>query len=142
MKFRVLVTGSRGWEDVVHVHGVLDAAVQSLADAGYDGLTVVHGAAKGLDEMAADWARIRGGWGWPVEAEPHPADWKKYGRRAGFVRNQHMVDLGADVCFAWILNGSRGATMCADLAEQAGIHVERFMVRTDAAVLPDAPDGA
>lgn len=140
MRFRVLVTGSRGWQDVAHIHGVLDAQCQAAHAAGYDGLTLVHGAARGLDEMAGAWARIRAGWGWPVVEEAHPADWKRHNRAAGFKRNSHMVSLGAEVCFAWILNGSRGATQCADLAEKAGIHVERFAVRTDAAILPD-PDG-
>lgn len=143
MRFRVLVTGSRGWQDVAHVHGVLDAQCRAASTAGYDGLTVVHGAAKGLDSMVAGWANIRERRGWPVSAEAHPADWARWKKAAGFKRNSRMVELGADVCYAWILNGSRGATACADLAEKFGIHVERFQVRTDAALLPDAPpDGA
>lgn len=136
--FRVLVTGSRTWTDVEHVHGALNALGASSAKAGFDGLTVVHGAARGLDTIAAKWAWDRQRTGWPVTAEAHPADWKKYGRRAGFVRNNHMVSLGADGCFAWILDGSRGATQCADLAEDAGIAVVRFARRTDAAILPDS----
>ena len=136
MRFRVLTTGSRGWQDVEHVHAVLDAQCGAAAAAGYDGVTVVHGRAGGLDALVQRWAMRRQQTGWPVVVEAHPADWRKHGRRAGFVRNSHMVSLGADVCYAWILNGSAGATMCADLAEAAGIHVERFAVRT-AEPMPD-----
>ena len=138
---RILVTGSRGWEDVDAIRTVLDEITKQAVAAGDEAVTVVHGCAKGADMIADEWAREKGRL-WPIWAERHPADWKKYGRRAGFVRNQKMVNLGADVCVAFIKDGSRGATQCADLAEDHSIRTERFMVRTDAAVLPDVPDGA
>lgn len=57
--------------------------------------------------------------GWTIEL--HPADWDKHGKRAGFLRNKEMVDLGADAVLAFIRNNSKGATMTLDLARKAGL---------------------
>lgn len=104
---RILITGSRDWTDRwVIWNALLDHAEWSDV--------LVHGAAPGADSMAEAM------WG---NTEAHPADWTRYGKRAGYVRNQEMVDAGADVCLAFIKDNSRGASMCAALAEKAGIPV-------------------
>mgnify|MGYP001605677901 CR=1 FL=1 len=144
--FRCLVTGSRDWLDEGVVYAALDAMWTGAIGGDYAGLIVVHGAAKGADRMAYRWYRSRARQGWAVAQEPHAADWAKHGRRAGIVRNQAMVRLGADVTLAFIApcadpkckrakpHGSHRTTHCADLAERSGIHVERF--RPIRAVVP------
>lgn len=113
---RILVTGSRDWTNWNALNeALLDAAGQS-----HD-IVVIHGTARGADTMADRWA-IRQG----VQVERYPADWERLGKRAGYYRNAEMVARGADICLAFIRKGSRGATMCADLAEKAGIPTRRF----------------
>lgn len=139
---RVLVTGSRSWGDIDAVHTALDALAQSAAQSGYSGLTVVHGGAKGADTTAGLWVVDRKRRGWRVTAEPHPvsgADWREHGNLAGHRRNARMVDLGADVCLAFINpcerekcrrprpHGTHGTVQCAELAEAEGIRTERFV---------------
>ncbi|HEU4540390.1 MAG TPA: DUF2493 domain-containing protein [Jiangellaceae bacterium] len=133
---RILVTGSRNWTDRESIYTALDEIARHAFREGVPEIVVVHGCARGADVMADLWATSRRGL-WPVRVERHPADWVKHGRRrAGFVRNHHMVNLGADVCLSFIKDGSPGATHCADAAESAGIRTERFCVRT-AEPMPD-----
>ena len=118
--YRILVTGSRDWTDRSTVYGALADVVRELpADRE---VVIVHGACPtGADYMAHYWAR---GYGASVDA--HPANWQLEGKRAGFIRNARMVNLGADLCLAFIKNGSRGASHTAALAEQAGIPTRRI----------------
>lgn len=112
---RILITGSRDWTD----WETMDEALSAEIDGG--DIAIVHGGARGADQMAGSWARKYG-----LMEEVFPAQWNTHGKRAGFVRNAEMVATAPDVCLAFIKNGSKGATMTADLAEKAGIRTVRF----------------
>lgn len=118
---RVLITGSRDWADENQINRVLEDLWDSIGP-----FVLVHGAARGADQTGEihQATLFR-----PTES--HPADWGRYGKRAGYVRNAEMVAAGADLCIAFIRNRSRGATMCADLAEKAGIRVIRYVETTE-----------
>jgi hypothetical protein len=142
---RILVTGSRTWLDyhsVAHAinHYIAENAVMGVDSRGFpvdwntSEVVIVHGACPtGADALATEYALCN----W-IAQEPHPADWKHLGRSAGLDRNEKMVNLGADVCLAFIdrchkpscrgkkPHGSHGATHCSSLAESAGIEVRRF----------------
>lgn len=119
---RILITGSRDWTD----QRLIEAAIVEAMVFGKDWPrivpTIIHGGARGADSMA-DGVAIRRN----LKQEAHPADWGQYGKRAGFIRNAEMVKSGADICLAFIKNESKGATMCADLAEKAGIPTRRYI---------------
>lgn len=116
---RILVTGSRDWTDREAIaHALLDVRDQPRPGVP-SRMVLVHGACPtGADAIADEWATA---WGWEVER--HPAEWETHGRAAGPIRNQKMVDLGADVCLAFPLPGSRGTRHCMGAAERAGIPV-------------------
>lgn len=119
---RLLVTGSREWDNhATLVDALTDAWMQARGD-----LTVVHGWCKtGADALADAWADRMGD---QVVVERYRAEWEEYGKPAGFIRNAHMVDLGADRCFAFFKIGAAndGTTHCSDLAEKTGIPVTRW----------------
>ena len=119
MTYRILVTGSRDWPHPEVVYRELTRA----ANAATTPIVVVEGACHlgGADEFAHTWADDMAFRGDDVASERHPADWAKHGRAAGFIRNQEMVNLGADLCLAFIYNNSRGASDCALRAQNQGI---------------------
>jgi hypothetical protein len=125
--YRILITGSRTWDDDRTVWRAIASTV--LENAPTDArIVVVHGACpRGADAHAASWTNCaRADGRRPVEEERHPADWEQHGKAAGFRRNAEMVALGADVCLAFIRDGSNGASHTAGLAERAGIPVRRW----------------
>jgi SLOG family YspA-like protein len=116
---RVLVTGSRTWTD----HTVIRAALAATWQP--DAVLVSGGCPRGADRLCEQcWHH------WGGQIEQHPADWQRHGRTAGYLRNQHMVTLGADLCLAFIRDHSPGATHCADTAERTGIPTRRYHHQT------------
>lgn len=111
---RVLVTGSREFSN-------LDIARTALSDARWalgPELTIVHGAARGADRLLGTMASQLG-----LVTEAHPARWTEHGKAAGFIRNQAMVDAGADLALVFLVEGlaCRGTKDCWRRADRAGI---------------------
>ncbi|AAN12819.1 gp177 [Mycobacterium phage Omega] len=118
---RVLVTGSRGWMSREMIFEALAREFFEADKLGMPALVVRHGAAPGADLIAHEWA-LEAEY---VDPDPHPANWSA-GLIAGHVRNQKMVDLGADVCLAFPTADSRGTWDCVRRAKEAGIPVKVF----------------
>jgi hypothetical protein len=121
---RLLITGTRyGWHPD-HLAQALAAGYHAIVtlhpQAAFDGVVLVHGDADGVDRQAA--ARWESE-GLPTEA--HPADWARYGKRAGPIRNQEMVDLGADLCIGFVHEKSIGTRDCLQRAEMKDIPIIR-----------------
>lgn len=97
--------GSRGFSNESQVRQyVLTLASRKLA------LEIVSGGAAGVDSWAASEAAVQG-----VPVKVFEADWDGLGKRAGFVRNEQIVDYAdAVVCF-WD-GESKGTRHDIDLA--------------------------
>lgn len=124
---RVLVTGSRTWTNRIMLQQELN--LQLLHPDSSDGLVILNGMCeRGLDRMAHDWYLTHTS-KWVTE-EQYPADWG-LGHFAGHIRNQWMVNAGADICLAFQRPGSSGTWDCMRRAEKAGIRVALFADPTD-----------
>ena len=131
---RILVTGSRHWP----LHQVVWDALNDAATTGR--ITVVHGhCPTGADLHAHQWATtmraIRNG----HTEEQHPADWNRHGLAAGPIRNQTMVNTGADLCLAFPYGKSPGTRDCMHRAKLAGIRIIDLGMHQEAPP-PPTPD--
>ncbi len=78
---------------------------------------VIHGGAKGGDNIGKEWAALN-----KLPVSEFVANWRKYGKRAGPLRNQRMLDEGKpDLVIA--LPGGRGTADMIQRAEAAGVRV-------------------
>lgn len=80
-------------------------------------VTIIHGDAPGVDHLADTWAVVN----W-VQIKRFPAKWDQYGRGAGPLRNQQMLDEGKpDLVIAF--PGGKGTANMTKLAREAGVKV-------------------
>lgn len=107
---RIVVTGGRDFTD-------REMVVSAMSALGVgDGDVIVDGCASGADTLCAEVASKLG-----AKIEPHPADWKRYGKAAGPLRNNEMIDSGCDFLLAF--PGGRGTSECKAYARRRGVRV-------------------
>jgi hypothetical protein len=91
-----------------------------LGDGSYRTLVIIQGRCPvgGVDRIAELWAKKQEG----ARNSSYPADWRKYGKAAGPIRNTQMVkEARADRCLAFPGIRSRGTWDCLEKAAKAGI---------------------
>ena len=108
---RVLVCGGRDFADKALLEATLDKVHAKYGDA----LVIIHGAAKGADLMAEDWAKAR-----QVPYVGVPAQWDKHGKSAGPKRNKRMRDtMDPMACIAFA--GGSGTRNMISLMEEVRV---------------------
>jgi hypothetical protein len=121
---KILVCGSRTFDDEARLHKELNKLVWSCG--GPENVEIVSGGAKGPDTYAAEFAAQRG-----MRCKVFPADWEKYGKSAGFIRNTQMREYcnGSRTVVLAVWDGkSRGTAHMIDLAEKmVDFEVRRLM---------------
>lgn len=80
---RLLVCGGRDFTDADYVFRVLDRVHAKRPIS-----LLIEGGARGADRLARNWAINRG-----VAYKTENAEWKRYGKAAGFMRNKAMLDI-------------------------------------------------
>ncbi len=112
----VIVTGSRDWTD----SGLIENKLISIGAK-----LVVQGGAAGADTIASEWAKYH-----DVEVDTVKANWNKYGKSAGPIRNRAMLEKYKNkpgvVVVVFRKNNSRGTTHCYELAKSLGFTVHVF----------------
>lgn len=78
-KVKILITGSRNWANINLVRYALSKFTGDV--------TLVHGDARGADRIAGDIGTELG-----FNVKKYPANWEKYGKSAGPIRNSEMLE--------------------------------------------------
>ena len=113
-KKRAIVCGSRDWNDRTKVKVMMGR----LQYAGYQ--TIIEGEARGADTMARQEALKLG-----MHVVAMPAKWNVYGKKAGIVRNQAMLDKKPDLVLAFDM-GTPGTAHMIAIAKKANVQVVRI----------------
>jgi hypothetical protein len=108
---RVLVCGGRDYADQHKVDGYL-----TLLNRAHPFVELIEGGARGADELAGRWAIDHG-----IKHTRVLAEWGKYGKRAGVLRNQQMLDMNPDLVIAF--PGGRGTAHMVSIAKAKGTKV-------------------
>lgn len=93
---RLVIAGSRNFTDKKLMWEKLALIKTPITE-------VVCGCAKGADSLGEEWAKEKG-----IPVKRFPADWKKFGKKAGPLRNKDMAIYG-DTAVVFIVNNSRGS---------------------------------
>lgn len=96
---KTIIAGSRTITDYAKVCSIIE-------EAKIDGIViteVVSGTAKGIDQLGERWAFFNN-----IPVKKFPADWDKYGRVAGIMRNQQMAEYAEALIAIW--DGSSNGT--------------------------------
>lgn len=113
----VLVTGGRKYRDRHVIYNALDDV-----DKHRGIVEIVVGDATGADTIARLWAAE---WGCPISV--FRADWGKYGKAAGPIRNQRMLDeKKPDLCLAFPTKDGVGTWDMVNRATAAKVEVKVF----------------
>lgn len=110
---RVIVCGGRDFRDIDLLENTLDRIHAERGPI----LHLWHGNARGADCLASYWARRKEG----VREHATPANWSKYGLRAGPIRNQNMLGQKPDLVIAF--PGGKGTADMVKRAKAAGVEV-------------------
>ena len=117
MNTRVIICGGRDFSDKGLCFDSLD-----LFLAGYETVEIVSGHASGADLLGEAYARAHG-----LKLSVFKADWKRYGRGAGPIRNRQMLEYAIEetaLVIAFWDGKSKGTKNMIDQARKAGSEVK------------------
>ena len=120
--FYALIVGSRTFNDYSLLIKECDYYLSNYTD-----IVIVSGGAKGADTLAKRYAQDKG-----YEYIEFPAEWEKYGKSAGYIRNDEMHRFIADMSNRGVIAfwdcKSKGTAHNFELARKYGnpIRIVRF----------------
>ena len=115
--FRLIIAGGRDFNNYEGLKKAVDALLATKTKTSNTEIQIVCGMAKGADTLGEQFAKERG-----YKVNYFPADWKKYGRRAGILRNEEMAK-NADALVAFWDGETRGTKNMIETAQKYNLPV-------------------
>jgi hypothetical protein len=113
ISFKVIIAGSRDFNDYKFLRKICDHLLQNKPD-----IEIVSGAARGADRLGEVYAAEKG-----YKVTQFPANWNRFGKKAGYLRNVDMSDYANGLIAFW--NGeSKGTKHMIDIANKKKLQVK------------------
>ena len=125
-EIKIIIAGSRTYNDYSTVSNIVDHILRTkLYKKGYkpSDIEIVCGMANGADTLGEHYANSNG-----FAIHYFPAEWDKYGKSAGYIRNKQMAEYasyrkGYGALIAFWDGNSKGTKHMIDLAKEYGMKV-------------------
>ena len=110
---KIIIAGSRNFND----YNLLKSSCDNLLTQ-FTNIEIVSGTARGADKLGERYAREKG-----YDIKQFPANWDKFGKSAGYIRNDEMAKY-SDMLVAFWDGTSKGTKHMIDLANKRSLKVE------------------
>jgi hypothetical protein len=117
--FRVIIAGGRNFNDFNKLTEIMDSWLRFKKET--HKIIIVSGGAKGADALGEMYANLRG-----YEITQYKANWDKYGKRAGYLRNEIMA-CNADALAAFWDGQSKGTDHMIKIAAKYNLPTKIFI---------------
>jgi len=114
---KVIIAGSREFSDFNLLREKCEEIISS------EEVEIVSGTAKGADKMGEEYAKAKG-----YQIKRFPANWNKYGKSAGYLRNKEMAEYADSAIIFWD-GSSKGTKHMIDLAKDKGLKVNIILYK-------------
>ncbi len=116
---KIIIAGSRTITDYYIVKNAIN-----VSNTAIKATEIVCGMASGVDLLGKRWAEENN-----IPIKEFPADWERFGKSAGYKRNEEMAEY-ADALLAIWDKKSRGTKHMIDLARKHGLKIYIFRLTT------------
>lgn len=111
---KIIIAGSRNFSDKELLYKTVDRILSCINDD----IEIVSGHCRGADILGEQYAIDHN-----LKYITFPADWKSYGKSAGYYRNMQMAEYAGKngILIAFPINESKGTNMMIKIAKNKGL---------------------
>lgn len=113
--YKIIIAGGRDFMDYNLLKEKTDKILQEKKVT--HKIVIISGCARGADTLGLRYASENA-----FDVEEYPADWNKYGKKAGYMRNVEMAE-NADALIAFWDGESKGTKHMIDIATERNLPI-------------------